>query len=495
MGDNRRVALIRQSKKREGSESPEIQNDRIGGHMDQRGQVRVATVYEIGVPGDIERDGLEEAVRMVETGQAGGIVVAFFDRLGREELGIYQTLYRLEQAGGVIEFVDSPTLDPATEAGRILIAIQAAMAKAQRMKITNNWRISRERADLAGKYIGPTPYGYKRVDGKLVPTELAQYVKAIFQMRADEKTWAEINQWLTANAPAPKQKPNGPRVAWVVPTIKGIVANVGYLGHTHRKGKIVYRDAHEALVSLTLWESAQSAKGVRSTSGESWLLSGKVKCQGCRRNARPRSSGAGHKAYACKKFHASGTCTNPAFAVASQLEDIVVAALFEWHDSVFEGLQDLVDLDALAEVVAETRTVLRQLVMAQATSRFPEEFAEGIAEAEARAVGAERDLAQAKASITSGLGVPRVFRLRDMWEELTMQERREALSGLIDCIVIEGHKGGPVSERCVILWKGQAAAFAPWPVRGQKSEMVSLPWPLEVEVGLAAAEDAQERVV
>ena len=73
------------------------------------------------------------------------------------------------------------------------------------------------------------------------------------------------------------------------------------------------------------------------------------------------------------------------------------------------------------------------------------------------------------------------------WPHKSLQERREALAGLIDFVIVHP------SDGAAIIWRGQSASLGPVPKQGSgqgneaSREIVPFPWPLmegEVRVPL-----------
>src|SRR5687768_6393728 len=59
--------------------------------------------------GKLDRPGLQEALRRIESGESGGVIVAWLDRLSRDSEHALGLVRRITEAGGVIYAPDAPS--------------------------------------------------------------------------------------------------------------------------------------------------------------------------------------------------------------------------------------------------------------------------------------------------------------------------------------------------------------------------------------------------
>lgn len=488
--DGRRIKLVRQSRRKDDTISPEVQHAKIDKHLADNGLVAVATVEEIGVPGDIERDGLNEAIEMVERGEAGGIVCAVFDRLGREELGIYQAFYRLEQAGGVMEFAGEPGLDPQTEAGRILIAVNAAMSKGARMRIGSNWQDAKARAVMKeGIHISNTvPPGYDRTSKaegrKLVPNERAHLIRKLFEMRADGASSVTLARWLDEVWPQPRP--------WQPMRVLRILSNRVYLGIAYY-GKWEKENAHPALVTPLIFRKAQFAKanslGVPYSNRR--LLAELIHCEGCRHSLSKANGNAGEGMYyRCRIEHTHYACEHPASIRAEEAEEYVVTWLMGYLEK--RNIRALTSMTSYTDAVAELEEIRADIEEFYPTTlrikrKDPERWARMEAELLKREAEAEvkvRDLTPTPANVP-------VHMDRETFETLDMTQKRSTLSGYIEAVVLRGRGEGrwadraPLENRILII---PAGTGLDWPRKGRTPKgyqhtLRPFDWPRDAELG------------
>lgn len=291
--------------------------------------------------------------------KADTIIVKDLSRFGREH--IQADLYR------EIEF---------PQMGVRLIAINdnydgakadhSSNSMAQIKGLFNEWfaadtsekvrRVLRSKAE-SGQYLAAAPYGYKKSPEnkhKIIPAEeTAPIVKRVFDMAAAGDSYKLIartftkEKILTPTACDP-QRPsrNEPNLyEWSYSTIRQILQNPAYLGHTvygrsmkvsYKVKKVVQQSAdqwitventHEPLVSLDVWNIVQGSVTSRKRStkgGEPHTFAGLVKCSDCGSTLTKNDRGR----LRCKRYQLYGKehCTNHHITL-EQLTAAVLASI------------------------------------------------------------------------------------------------------------------------------------------------------------------------
>lgn len=179
-----------------------------------------------------------------------------------------------------------------------------------------SWEIIQERAISEGKQVGPTPFGYERQDGVLVPDDEERLlVQRAYELAAGQGV-AAATRYLERYA-------SGARF-WTTATVRRMLAKRTYLGEV-RTGAIVNAHAHEPLVDRTTWRAAQHKPGAYTPPCE-YPLSGIAHCASCGQAmvAGPKSS-TGRRMYRCvgAQTLAKARCLRPASIVADRLERYV----------------------------------------------------------------------------------------------------------------------------------------------------------------------------
>ncbi|MDP6132420.1 MAG: recombinase family protein [Dehalococcoidia bacterium] len=133
------------------------------------------------------------------------LVVHKLDRFARNVRVTLEYLERLEKAG--VGFVSiSEQMDFSTPIGKVILANLAAFGQYYSDNLSTEVRKGlRERA-MQGLWIGPVPFGYKPVDGKLVVVDgEAELLRRIFEMCASGvHTCETIATWLNQSEFRPR---------------------------------------------------------------------------------------------------------------------------------------------------------------------------------------------------------------------------------------------------------------------------------------------------
>lgn len=179
------------------------------------------------------------------------------------------------------------------------------LAQWYRESLVENIDMGIQHAIESGRWLNRAPSGYDMVDKELVPNEIAPLVVRIFELRAEGKSYNEIEQ----------------ATGVLLSTVRHICGNRAYLGLTHRKGNW-FPGRHQALVSPALFEAAQRGNPTGKRIGKD-LLSGRVVCGHCGRRQSIESNGRGHGIYRCK--HRGKGCAIPGRSAHGLLRAAVLA--------------------------------------------------------------------------------------------------------------------------------------------------------------------------
>jgi DNA invertase Pin-like site-specific DNA recombinase len=190
------VPYMRQSRAKERTISIEEQRRDIQTWAQANGLTLAPEIIEQGVSGSKpwrERE-LGEAVDACERGEAGGIIVAWQDRLSRENGRATAEVWEaLEQAGARL-VAASEGLDTATGDQELTFTIKAAIARDQWKRFRANWEGTRRSSIEANVFPGRTPIGYRKVKGKPFKLDKRQAAKVLdaFELRRQGLPFSEI---------------------------------------------------------------------------------------------------------------------------------------------------------------------------------------------------------------------------------------------------------------------------------------------------------------
>jgi site-specific DNA recombinase len=352
------VRVSRVGKRRELGEayrSPGIQLDECQRWAEREGVTIGKRITDEDVSGGkaIADRGLEELVRRAEQGASQGVIVYALDRFGRDELDAALAIKKLHDAGARLvsatEGVDSSRSD---QGSKMALKLHLMFAEAYLDRVRSNWKATTERVIGEGIHITSKPAtGYVRKDrvepayndrGELIPNgrllvepREAAVVREAFEMRAKGISYGRI----TRHAGERLGRDLGKS------TVRAWIRNSVYLGEA-RRGKLVNKEAHEAIVTPELFAAANRAKSEfhpRSEVSDQALLGGLVRCAGCGHKMGIVGSGErkGRKAsYVCAKQFAAGRCEGCAAAVAL-VDGVVLSVLSGETGEIIDTRPDL----------------------------------------------------------------------------------------------------------------------------------------------------------
>ena len=133
----------------------------------------------------LNRDGLSEALAMLESGEAGALIVAKLDRLTRsvkdlgELLESHFTRFALVSVGEQI--------DTSTAAGRLVLNVLMSVAQWEREAIGERTKTALQHKKAQGQRVGAIPYGYAlNADGVTLEADAAEQevIQAVLKYRA-----------------------------------------------------------------------------------------------------------------------------------------------------------------------------------------------------------------------------------------------------------------------------------------------------------------------
>lgn len=305
-------------------------------------------IVESGVSGSKpwRERALGRAVAACESGAAAGVIVAFQDRLSRENgLATAEVWEALDRAGARL-VAAAEGLDTAAGDQELLFTIKAAIAREQWKRFRQNWSDARRNAVERGVHFAAhVPFGYERGDdGRLViDEEKAKLVRSVFKQRAQGASLAELCRFLEAAGAKPRRgrRVNG-EARWTYRAIQSMVATRTYLGEA-RSGEFVNPDAHEPIVTRAAWLAAQTKQPGRLTKGgDGARLAGLVYCACCGGRMTP---GIAANRYRCLKRTAIDRCEAPGTARMRALDELVIGRFLERYETG----ADLVDEPSSAE--------------------------------------------------------------------------------------------------------------------------------------------------
>lgn len=466
---------VRLSRDREGQTALDRQEEDCRAWAKQHGLEVVRVFTDLGKSGykDVRREGFDDALRALESGEVGTLLVWKLDRLSRRGIGqVGQVLDRLEASGGRIVAVQD-NLDTSHQQARIVIALLAELARAEStntgVRVSNAKQALRRKGKWHG---GAPPYGLRRrgEDGHLEPDpERAPVVRRIVTEALEGRSLRSIAQGLTADGvPAPR----GNR--WAASTVSKILRSPVLAGSLGRD------DDGEIIECPALMSPGEAAKVAALIEARS-VVDREGRPRGARRPARALLTGlirCGHCGasmtadlkrgrYACSGRAAGRLC--PGNVVnAGPVEDMVTQRvlsqinLLDPDDPLFVEVARRWTAATDPATAQERRA--REIALEDAQARLAaledarwlrgefdgrEDRYEVIrAKLEAQVRTAEAALAARPVDVDVNPLIHALERRRDSWRTVPLEDRRAVLALLLDAVLVRKAAGfGPRFNR------------------------------------------------
>jgi site-specific DNA recombinase len=428
--------------------SPTVQREAIERWAEYK-NVRIAEwhVDEDESGGTHERPGLELAVERALAGTTGGIVSWKIDRFSRYTEHGLRDLRRLQAEDARLVFVVED-IDTTGPIGKFVYTVMLAMSEYFLDSIKAGWRVAKARAVERGAHIGPTPYGYKRADdGTLeVDPECGPVVTDAFHAAARDGIPAAL-RLLDVRAP---------ERTWTTTTVRRFLANRIYIGEIRYGPDMVTANAHEALVSRTVFEGAQhEATGQRRPSGD-FPLSGVASCGTCGGRMVGARGGADNR----RMYRCATRCDRPAVVSADLLEAHVVDVLRDqFEHQGFKGAQDSPDFSEAETALADAEAELDLFASDTTARRLLGHRYHQALKARVDAVEAARERLRSALVASEGarLVVP-----AELWDSLEPAELAEVLRAGLETVIVRRGRV-PIRDRVTVVPYGFEGDAVPSP--------------------------------
>jgi site-specific DNA recombinase len=429
--------------------SPDVQRSQIESWASLRGATIDGWHVDLDESGGtVKRPGLREAIERCERGEVDGMAVAKIDRFARSLSGALDVIARLDACGA--QFVSvAEGIDPTTPAGKMMQRLMLILAEFELDRIRESWRTAQDRAVTRGVHISSAvPTGYVRGDdGVLVPHEVfGPAVADAFRLRASGGGWGEVCRLLEERGVV---GPYG-NTRWQRRVVKRLLQNRVYLGEA-RSGEFVNAHAHQPLIDRMTFERVQEAPQA-VTRGEGALLSGLLRCAGCRYAMKADwmkdRSGERLRLYRCRGDHGESRCEDRAAVLGSVIEPRVEQwFLRETGQIELAGSDTDARHEEAERALGEAEAELAAYRDAELISVIGREaYVDGLKQRAAAVEEARAALASVPVSALPSSAV-----LASMWPELTIPERRRLLTAGIGVVFIRSGRNLPLHERVAIL--------------------------------------------
>lgn len=312
--------VIRTSHRKRDALSPNQQRE-IAASFQRRTGHRVVMTHDSGRSESgktMDRAALRAVRERVRTGATDGVLVSYLDRLGRAPIEESMTFVReLVGDGGHLFAADwnDEAIDLADPNVEDMLVFRLQMNRSMWNKAAQRQKLNKTDSLAAGKFIGPTPFGYAKTAGRLVPDPVwGPVVTRAFEIAARDG-WQAVVEYLQNVAPDER--------IWRTDMVRKVLANRTYLGEHAGRGLAGY-PGHEPLTDPGTFDLAQHAPRPRETNGE-YLLSGYVYCE-CGadligQHLRRADRGTELRRYRCQHGHATANADDLDTLVRAELRD------------------------------------------------------------------------------------------------------------------------------------------------------------------------------
>lgn len=325
-----------------------------------------------GISGTIfERPGLEEMLQDIKKGKINLVITKDLSRLGRNNgkmsilLDEYFVNYNVRYIA-INDNYDNYSDDSSKELVWLKNGINEMYALDISKKVKSSLNIRKEQ----GLYTGwKAPYGYKRKKDnyhKLIPdNKTKEIVKKIFSLSLENKNYSQIARYLTdKNIPTPSTYANinYTHPEWNPTTIKEILTNKVYLGHTvqgkrkklsyklkkeikvPKENWIVVENTHEAIIDLKTFNLVQKKlinKKRKNKIKEKYLFSNLLYCKECNHSINIIKSNDKKRLYCSCSYYRRNSkkklCT-PHSMNYKKLEKDIIKKIYDILKNTFEEL-------------------------------------------------------------------------------------------------------------------------------------------------------------
>ena len=354
-------------------ESMSIENQRIIllKFVKEHGGIIIGEYADDGWSGtSFDRPEIKRMLADAQSGKIDTIVVKDLSRFGRNYIQVGQYVDYIFPAYGIRFIAIGDNIDTLDRAS-------TAMDMMPIMNVFNEWHAANtskkiravlEAKQRSGKYTSWNyPYGYRAGtdDNRtaIIDAEAAKTVRRIFELRAQGNSARKIAKILTDDRiPNPTnyftrlngEKWNRPcKPYWWAQTVMDILKNPVYIGSTvqHKTTSVSYKNhktvnipagerivkenAHEAIISMELWNKVQKtggsvSRGKVDKSDKVHNLSGLLVCPDCGRKLKLKTSKNSACSFYCRTYIDLGKQYCPSHAVSEkEIENIVLKDIQE----------------------------------------------------------------------------------------------------------------------------------------------------------------------
>lgn len=389
---------------------------------------------------NIERPEITRLIQDVKDDKVSHVIVYKLDRLSRSQK---DTLYLIEDVFNPhnADFISiNENMDTSTPMGRLMLGILSAFAQLERENIRERTRMGMLERVKAGLWPGggrvPYGYDYDREQGILVPNKDSEKVRQMYELAIKGYTSNRIAKML------------GFKFDNQVTKILRRKTNLGLIEYND----VEYQGRHEPLIDKETFDKAQDVLDSRRTNRVATsenLLTSVIYCGVCGAKMRYQNWGAQGKKLTCysqqtthKHMVKDSNCDNDK-PLAAEVEEIVKGDLFRF--SLEQQKLRNIKVDANPETIINEQIKAQEAKIKRLYNSYGDSgnelLLETITENEKELLNLRKHLEQEQSSGKTSKRIENlrdeVSNLSDVWDFMTIDEKRNILSNVVERVVYE----------------------------------------------------------
>lgn len=390
---------------------------------------------------DVDREGFESAMGLIESGAANHLVVWKLDRMSRNVRGFAKINERLEAANATFASKCEPWCDTSSPIGYALVMLMAALAQIEAEGIQGralSWHEGRDLRMMPP--VGNRPFGYLRVDAKGNPTpnqltvnpfESAIMLEMAMRVLAGESLRSIARDLTARNIPtalgATKWAPNTVRGILISPTTAAMVE----IDENYQRS-----DKWEPILDESLWRAVREIlvddSRVISKSTRRHILTNLMRCAKCDGRLITRSHTAGRR-YGCE------ACGNGIDATVA--DETISRWILEntsndqWQSMLTQGR------GTDQRVIEELQARIDDLWMERATN--PNRVSKSVYESTMATLEGQLAAAMTEPAID----IPNVANLHNEWISMSNDDKRRVIKARCQSITVVPHSKGITRDK------------------------------------------------
>ena len=389
---------------------------------------------------NIDRPEMQNLIHDVKEDKISHVIVYKLDRLSRSQK---DTLYLIEDVFNPhgVDFVSlNESMDTSTPMGRLMLGILSAFAQLERENIRLRTRMGMKERVKSGLWMGggrvPFGYDYDKEQGVLVPNQDADKVRLIYQMYIDGRAPQDIATTLGLKYD---------KLVTQILTRKSNYGIIEYNGEEYQ-GKftpIITKETYDKAIQCMLERSVK-----RVTTSE-YLLTGLLYCGKCGAKMRYQKwtkRGAKVICYSqqtSKKYLIKDPNCNQPKLWSDEIEDVVIKALLELSSNYTPSETEEEATVDLLQMMYNQKNELTKKIKSLYTLYAEDEdklLLETINELKNKLDILNKKIKREEENSTITIRRKEkaqiLATLKDLWEHMTFQEKRNIIHTLVDKVTI-----------------------------------------------------------